>query len=285
MTNPASDLTLSLAPSEGERETKGGDISIEELSHTFESRDLRVIDNLSIHIEPGSFVSFIGPSGCGKSTLLDIIGGLLRPTEGVVKRNGELVTGPSEDMGMMFQTPALLPWRSAVDNVLLPLEIRGGKELAAEYRPFAMQLLEMTDLIEFAHVYPYELSGGMAQRVAICRMLVTSPQVLLLDEPFGALDELTRDRMDLELQRICSNQDATAVLITHAIAEAALLSDQVYVLGPRPTIVMECIDIPFSRPRTMETSTSPEFSEMVRRIRRILDEGEALARRSPEKSY
>jgi len=263
-----------------EREAPGGDISIEELSHVFESRDLRVIDNLSLQITPGSFVSFIGPSGCGKSTLLDIVGGLLRPTGGVVKRNGAPVEGPSEDVGMMFQTPALLPWRTAVDNVLLPLEIRGGKALAGEYRPHAMELLKLTDLDDFATVYPHELSGGMAQRVAICRMLITSPQILLLDEPFGALDELTRDRMDLELQRICANQEATAVLITHAIAEAVLLSDQVYVLGPRPTRVMECIQIPFGRPRTLETSTSAEFGDIVRHIRRLLDEGEALAAKS-----
>jgi len=275
MVNP--DSAAPLAPSMREREARGGDISIEELSHTFVSRDLRVLDSLSLEIAPGSFVSFIGPSGCGKSTLLDILGGLLRPTAGIVKRNGELVEGPTEDVGMMFQTPALLPWRTAVDNVLLPLEIRGGKELARENRPHAMDLLELTDLDEFATVYPHELSGGMAQRVAICRMLITSPQILLLDEPFGALDELTRDRMDLELQRICANQGATAVLITHAIAEAVLLSDQVYVLGPRPARVMECIDIPFGRPRTLETSTSAEFSDMVRHIRRLLDEGEAQA--------
>lgn len=282
MVNRDYGVATPLAPSQRGREAPGGDISIEGLSHTFESRDLKVIDNLSLHIAPGSFVSFIGPSGCGKSTLLDIIGGLLRPTAGVVKRNGQLVTGPSEDMGMMFQTPALLPWRTAVDNVLLPLEIRGGKESAADARPFAMELLEMTDLTDFATVYPHELSGGMAQRVAICRMLVTSPQILLLDEPFGALDELTRDRMDLELQRICALHDATAVLITHAIAEAALLSDQVYVLGPRPTRVMECINIPFERPRTLETATSPEFTEMVRHIRRLLDEGEAQSGNSPQ---
>jgi len=260
-------VNASSAEAVTEREAPGGDISIEKLTHTFESRDLRVIDDLSLHIAPGSFVSFIGPSGCGKSTLLDILGGLLRPTGGVVKRNGVPVSGPSDDVGMMFQTPALLQWRTAVDNVLLPLEIRGGKELVKEYRSFAMELLEI-----------HELSGGMAQRVAICRMLVTSPKILLLDEPFGALDELTRDRMDLELQRICANQDATAVLITHAIAEAALLSDKVYVLGPRPTQVMECIDIPFDRPRTLDTATSPEFSTMVRHIRRLLDECDPASR-------
>lgn len=260
-----------------------GSISIESLSHTFVSRDLKVLDDLNISVAPGAFASFIGPSGCGKSTLLDIIGGLLRPTDGVVRRSGEVVHGPSENVGMMFQTPALLPWRTAVDNVILPLEIRGGKELAEEYRSAALDLLALTGIGDFAGVYPSELSGGMAQRVAICRMLVTEPQILLLDEPFGALDELTRDRMDLELQRICASSDATAILITHSIAEAVLLSDQVYVMTPRPARIMEVIDVPFDRPRTLETTTLPEFSKICRRVRELLDEGEAIESSSPTK--
>ncbi len=251
-------------------------ISIESVHHTFVARDLKVLDDINISVEAGAFISFIGPSGCGKSTLLDIVAGLLKPTDGAVRRNGQLVTGPSDQVGMMFQRPALLPWRTAIDNVVLPIEIRGGKKMAKEYRPAAMDLLELTGIGDFAGVYPAELSGGMAQRVAICRMLITTPQILLLDEPFGALDELTRDRMDLELQRICATSDATAVLITHSIAEAVLLSDTVYVMTPRPAQIMEVVDVPFARPRTLETTSEVEFTQICRHIRELLDRGEAL---------
>lgn len=264
-----------------EVEMSGGSISIESVSHTFVSRDLQVLDDINISVDAGSFVSFIGPSGCGKSTLLDVIAGLLEPSDGLVRRSGEIVTGPSEDIGMMFQMPALLPWRTAVDNVILPIEIRGGTALAKDYRPAAMELLELTGIGDFAGVYPSELSGGMAQRVAICRMLITKPQILLLDEPFGALDELTRDRMDLELQRICATSDATAVLITHAIAEAVLLSDQVYVMTQRPAKIMEVVDIPFDRPRTLETTGEVEFTKICRHIRELLDQGENTEASSP----
>lgn len=260
-----------------------GSISIESVSHTFEARDLKVLDDINIDVESGAFVSFIGPSGCGKSTLLDIVAGLRGPSDGVVRRSGEIVEGPSDDVGMMFQRPALLPWRTALDNVLLPIEVRGGKKLAKQSQSTALDLLDLTGIGDFAGVYPPELSGGMAQRVAICRMLITMPQILLLDEPFGALDELTRDRMDLELQRICATSDATAVLITHSIAEAVLLSDRVYVMSPRPARIMEVIDVSFERPRTLDTTTELEFARICRHIRELLDQGEAMESRSPMK--
>jgi NitT/TauT family transport system ATP-binding protein len=180
------------------------------------------------------------------------------------------VTGPRRDIGMMFQQATLFPWRTTIENVVLPIEIRDGKR-AARPRATGRRLLELVGLKGFENVYPNELSGGMAQRAAICRMLVTEPAVLLLDEPFSALDELSRDFMNMELQRICIEKDATTFLVTHSIAEAVILSDVVYVLAPRPGRIAEAVPIDLPRPRTLDMITTPKFGALVERIRGRLD--------------
>jgi NitT/TauT family transport system ATP-binding protein len=241
------------------------------VSKIFLRRDVHALDNIDLTLESGSFASVIGSSGCGKSTLLKIMAGLLPPTAGSVMLAGRPVTGPREDIGMMFQQATLFPWRTAIENVVLPIEIRDGKRAARAKHDQASQLLELVGLKGFEHVYPKELSGGMAQRTAICRMLITEPAVLLLDEPFSALDELTRDFMNMELQRICMGRNATSFLVTHSIPEAVILSDVVYVMTPRPGRIVEAVEVDLPRPRTLEMLTAPHFGALVDRIRSRLD--------------
>ena len=239
-------------------------------------RCIHALDNVNLTLFEGSFSSVIGASGCGKSTLLKIMAGLTPPSSGSVMLEGKPVLGPREDIGMMFQQATLFPWRNVLENVVLPIEIRDGKKAAREAHGRARDLLSMAGLTGFEHVFPNELSGGMAQRAAICRMLVSQPSVLLLDEPFSALDELTRDFMNMELQRICRERNATAFLVTHSIQEAVILSDVVYVMSPRPGRFVEEVVIDLPRPRTLEMMTTPQFGALVDRIRSQLDEG-ALA--------
>ena len=248
-------------------------VRITNLSKTFHRRGVKALGGVDLVLRHGSFTSVIGPSGCGKSTLLKIMTGLLPATEGEVLLQGTPVTGPRQDIGIMFQQPTLLPWRTAIDNVLLPIEIRSGASAAKAKTDDAMKLLDLVGLKGFEQVHPFELSGGMAQRVAICRMLVTEPAILLLDEPFGALDELTREYMNLELQRICKESDATAFMVTHAIPEAVFLADQVVVLTARPGRVAEVLDVDLPRPRTLEMMTTPVFAGLVRHVRGLLDMG------------
>lgn len=243
------------------------------VTKVFQARDLRALDPIDLSIRDGEFVSVIGPSGCGKSTLLKIMAGLLPPTGGEITLKDSPVVGPREDIGVMFQQATLLPWRTALENVVLPIEIRSGARVAKESRSRALELLDSVGLNEFGTVYPHELSGGMAQRVAICRMLVTQPAVLLLDEPFGALDELTRDHMNEELQRICLDRDATTFMVTHSIPEAVFLGDRVVVMSPRPGRIADVIDVDLSRPRTLDMTTREEFGEIVRKVRGKLDVG------------
>jgi NitT/TauT family transport system ATP-binding protein len=219
----------------------------------------------------GSFSAVIGSSGCGKSTLLKIMAGLIPPTRGRVVLAGRPVTGPRRDIGMMFQQATLFPWRTTIENIVLPIEIRDGRAAARAAYGEAQALLELVGLKGFETVYPNELSGGMAQRAAICRMLVTQPAVLLLDEPFSALDELSRDFMNMELQRICLDRHATTFLVTHSIPEAVILSDTVYVLAPRPGRIAEIVEIDLPRPRTLDMITTPKFGALVERIRGRLD--------------
>jgi NitT/TauT family transport system ATP-binding protein len=202
--------------------------------------------------------------------------GLVPPTSGSVMLAGKPVTGPRRDIGMMFQQATLFPWKTALENIVLPIEIRDGKAAARAAHDQARALLELVGLKGFDGVYPNELSGGMAQRAAICRMLITEPAVLLLDEPFSALDELTRDYMNMELQRICSARKATAFLVTHSISEAVILSDTVYVMSPRPGRFVETVEIDLPRPRTLEMITTPRFGALVDRIRGHLDKGSFL---------
>ncbi len=237
----------------------------------YTARNVHALDSVDLTLEHGSFSAVIGSSGCGKSTLLKIMSGLEPPTKGSVMLQGRPVTGPRRDIGMMFQQATLLPWKTALQNIVLPIAIRDGKAAAKAKEREALELLELVGLKGFEHVFPGELSGGMAQRASICRMLITEPAVLLLDEPFSALDELTREFMNMELQRICASRDATAFLVTHSIQEAVILSDVVYVMKPRPGRIVEAVTIDLPRPRTLDMMTTPEFASIVRRIRGRLD--------------
>lgn len=246
------------------------------VSKTFEKRDIHALESVDLTLRKGSFASVIGASGCGKSTLLKIMAGLLPPSRGRTVLAGSPVTGPRRDVGIMFQQATLVPWRTVMENVVLPIEIRDGKSAAREAQEGARALLDLVGLEGFEHVYPNELSGGMAQRAAICRMLITEPAVLLLDEPFSALDELTRDFMNMELQRICLERSATSFLVTHSISEAVMLSDVVYIMSPRPGRFVETVTIDLERPRTLDTIREPRFGALVAHIRDHLDKGDFL---------
>jgi NitT/TauT family transport system ATP-binding protein len=243
---------------------------IARLSKTYARNLLTALTDVNLTLHKGEFVSVVGSSGCGKSTLLKIMAGLMPPTTGRVVLEGKPVTGPRADIGMMFQQATLLPWKTTVENIVLPIEIRQGRAAAKAAQPRALELLKLVGLGDFANVYPGELSGGMAQRASICRMLIANPAVLLLDEPFSALDELTRDFMNMELQRICAEQQSTAFLVTHSLAEAVILSDRILVMKPRPGRIVEEIVIDLPRPRTLEMINTPRFGQIVAHIRDLL---------------
>lgn len=238
--------------------------------------DVVALQKVDLTLRQGEFHSVIGSSGCGKSTLLKIMAGLTPPSRGRVVLSGRPVLGARPDIGMMFQQATLFPWRTTMQNILLPIEVREGRHAADAAKPRAQALLELVGLKGFENVYPSQLSGGMAQRAAICRMLVSEPDVLLLDEPFSALDEITRDFMNMELQRICLERGASAFLVTHSISEAVILSDVVHVMSARPGRVIRTIEIDLPRPRTLEMVTLPEFGEYVSTIRNLLDKGAFL---------
>ena len=201
-------------------------------------------------------MTLVGRSGCGKSTLLRIVAGLIAPSSGTVAIAGRRVSGARRDVSLVFQRPALLPWRNVIDNVLLPVEIlRLPKR---DYRPVAADLLALVGLEGFERRYPYELSGGMQQRVALCRALIQDPQVLLMDEPFAALDALTREEMSLELQRIWSEHKKTIVFVTHSIQEAVLLADRVVAMSPRPGRIVRTVEVRLPRPRSLGSSGDTE---------------------------
>ncbi len=230
---------------------------------------LDVLRDVSFQVEEGEFVSIIGPSGCGKTTLLRLIAGLARPVAGRVLLNGEEVTRPSRRIGILFQKPSLLPWRTAEGNVALPLEIDGFSSRHARER--ARELLRWVGLAGFERAYPAQLSGGMAQRVALARALAHDPSLLLLDEPFGSLDALTREQMGQELLRIWEARRPTVVMVTHSVSEAVLLSDRVVVLTPRPATVAAEISIPLPRPRAPYTTETPLCVALVQEVRRALE--------------
>jgi NitT/TauT family transport system ATP-binding protein len=232
------------------------------------------LEDIELEVRRGEFVSLVGPSGCGKSTLLNIVAGLLRPTFGEVLVHGAPVAGETpREVGMMFQSPVLLPWRTARANVVLPLEVEGGRAAVRDAATRVEELLRLVGLAGFEDSYPSQLSGGMQQRVAICRMLIADPQVLLLDEPFGALDELTREHMNVELDRIVAGSGLTALFVTHNIAEAVFLSDRVVVMTRRPGRIAGIVDVTLPRPRDLESITDPAFQALVRRARDLLEEG------------
>ena len=237
-----------------------GTIEVDEAVKGFEGGVLAV-DHVSLTARPGEFVSLVGPSACGKSTLLRLVAGLIPLSSGRVAVNGTDVVEPRQDVALMFQKPTLLPWQTALQNTLLPRKIQGRADRAAEQEAYA--LLEMVGLGGFEHTYPRHLSGGMQQRVALARLLMVGVEVLLLDEPFAAVDQLTRERLNLELLKVHAQVNATAILVTHNITEALLLADRVIVMTPRPGRVSDVIDVPFARPRAPEVAKEREFQELV----------------------
>lgn len=245
-------------------------ISVSDLSVHFGGADrVTALDHISFSIDDGEFVAVVGPSGCGKSTLLKVLSDLLQPSSGAVLLRGEKVDRPRRDIGVVFQSPVLFPWRSVLQNVLLPAEVigLGGAQIAAR----AHSLLDLVGLKGFDKRYPRELSGGMQQRVGIVRALVHNPSLLLMDEPFGALDALTRETMNRELQRIWMEERKTVLFITHSIAEAVFLADRVLVMTPRPGKVALELTIDLPRPRPLSLVNTPGFGAYVTRIRDVLD--------------
>jgi NitT/TauT family transport system ATP-binding protein len=236
---------------------------------------VQALSHVDLDVMPGEFVSLVGPSGCGKTTVLRILAGLIRDYSGSVALRDRPLHGPSRDVGVVFQDANLMPWRTAQANVMLPVEVLGLDRRTMA--PRAQALLSMVGLDGFEKKLPGELSGGMRQRVAIARALIHDPALLLLDEPFGALDAMTRDTMNLELGRIAAQSGKTVFLITHSIAEAVFLSDRVLVMSSRPGRIVENIPIDLPRPRDLDIITSPVFSSTVVRIRRLLDGEGAVA--------
>jgi NitT/TauT family transport system ATP-binding protein len=228
--------------------------------------DVHALKDINLAIADGEFVSIVGPSGCGKSTLLKILAGTLERSAGTVAMRGKSLSGPSRELGVVFQAPVLLPWRTVLQNVMVPIEIQ--KHDRARFTEKAKALLAMVGLTGFENKYPNELSGGMQQRVGICRALVHDPSFLLMDEPFGALDAMTRETMNGELQRIWSESRKTIMLVTHSIPEAVYLADRVVVMTPRPGRIVEIIPIDLPRPRRLALQNTPEFGRFVTAIRR-----------------
>jgi NitT/TauT family transport system ATP-binding protein len=239
-----------------------GTITVRDAVKRFDGGVLAV-DHVSLDVRPGEFVSLIGPSGCGKSTLLRLMAGLLPLTDGSIEINGSQVTDARQDVALMFQKPTLLPWQTALQNTMLPAVLQKKADQAAEER--ASALLDLVGLGGFEHTYPRHLSGGMQQRVALARLLMVGVEVLLLDEPFAAVDQITRERLNLELLKIHERTKATSVLVTHNLTEALLLADRVVVMTPRPGRISDVIEVPFERPRVAEMAMEPEFQRLVLR--------------------
>lgn len=227
------------------------------------------ISSVSLTVEPGQFVSVVGPSGCGKSSLLMCVAGLVPVSRGSIAIDGARVLSPYTELGIVFQDAELLEWRTALANVLLQAEIRHLP--TAQYRERARSLLDSVGLRGFHDKYPIELSGGMRQRVALCRALLHDPGMLLMDEPFGALDALTRDQMNLDLQRVWLDRPKTVMFVTHSIEEAVFLADRVIVFTERPARVAADVVIPLPRPRTLAARTTQAFNESVGRIRELFE--------------
>jgi NitT/TauT family transport system ATP-binding protein len=229
------------------------------------------LERVSHSFKQGELVSLLGPSGCGKTTLLRIVAGMTRASHGRVEIRGREVLGPQEDFGFVFQTPNLLPWRTVLANVLFPMEIAGRNDAAAKKR--ALELLELVGLAGFAKSRPHQLSGGMKQRVALCRALVPQPSLLLMDEPFGALDEISRDRLNEQLLKLWKKTGKTVVFVTHSIPEAVFLSTLIVVMSPRPGRIIDVIDCDLGDERTLDIRETPEFLKLAHRVREGLRAG------------
>ncbi len=243
----------------------------ENLSAVFPNQNggLKALERVSFHVQPQEFVCLIGPSGCGKTTLLRLLAGLLLPTEGRVLFEGAPLAGPRRRIGFVFQKANLMPWRTAQANIQLPLELQNVERAEVERR--ARELIELVGLTGFERTLPRDLSGGMEQRVAIARALIHNPDVLLLDEPFGALDALTRERMSAELLRIWEARKKTVLMVTHSIPEALWLADRVLVLSARPGQLRLDLPVPLPRPRQMGMEYSPEFGALAAQVRRAIE--------------
>lgn len=231
---------------------------------------LLAVSDVDIDIMPREILAIVGRSGCGKTTLLKVIAGLIKPDKGDVLFNHGALNGQHKRVGIMFQSPLLLPWRTVLKNILLPIEIMG--EDTSRYMKRALDLIEMTGLKNFENSYPWELSGGMQQRVALCRALIHKPQLLLLDEPFGSLDAITREEMWMLLQRVFLEEGCTTVLVTHDIREAVLLADRIVIMSSRPGRIKAEVRISFERPRDLRLQYTKEFNEYVVMIRDALGE-------------
>jgi NitT/TauT family transport system ATP-binding protein len=267
------------------------DIQVHDVSMVFHGRGESVIalEKVNMDVPTGRFASIIGPSGCGKSTLLRLVADIMQPFAGKITLGNESPKAARHDhsLGFVFQGATLLPWRTVKQNVELPLDVVGKNSSKRSARS-ADELIELVGLKGFEGALPHQLSGGMQQRVAIARSLILTPDVLLLDEPFGALDEITRQRMNIELLRIWAESGTTALLVTHSIGEAIFMSDQVHVMSARPGRIVSVIDVPLPRPRTLDMMRSPLFFECVNRVRDGLfgsETAEGTARAEPVEAY
>ncbi len=254
-------------------------IALRNVSKRYSSKAgaVQAVDDVSFDVAAGEVVSIVGPSGCGKSTLLDMIAGLSGPTAGDLAVFGKAVTGPVHELGIVFQQHLLLPWRTILQNILIQVEIRNLKTSA--YLERARFLLDRVGLADFADRFPDELSGGMNQRAAICRALIHDPDLLIMDEPFGALDTMTRDQMALDFHYICREEGKTVLLVTHSISEAVFLSNRVIVMSPRPGRIAAEVSIELARERHLSIREEPEFTAYTRHIRELFESMGVLGRR------
>src|SRR3954471_19613943 len=251
-------------------------VEIKGLTKTFPKGNVTALQGIDLQIEPGELVSLIGPSGCGKSTLLRVIGDLTPPTKGTVEVNGKPAprARADHDYGMVFQDSVLFDWRTVAKNVSLPLEMLGWDRAKRKNR--VDEMLKLVELQGFADHHPWQLSGGMQMRVAIARALAFEPSLLLMDEPFGALDEMTRERLNIELLEIWRRMQSTVVFVTHSISEAVFLSTRVVVMSPRPGRIADIVEIDLPSPRTAQTREEPRYFELVTRVREALHLGSDL---------
>ncbi|MEP1870981.1 MAG: ABC transporter ATP-binding protein [Paraglaciecola sp.] len=247
-------------------------VTFEGVGHIYETGDGKnvcALDNINFSIKKGEFVAVLGPSGCGKSTLLRLLAGLFPATKGQVSIYDYPVAEPQSNTGIVFQKPTLLPWKNVLENVLFPIQYKQGR-VSRKNKESAANMLNMVGLSEFSEHMPDQLSGGMQQRVGIARALLMDPEILIMDEPFSALDALTREQMGFELLDIWRQKPKTVLFITHSISEAVLLADKVLVLSPRPAHIIEDITISLPRPRSLNTINTPEFSAYTDQIRQLI---------------
>lgn len=261
---------------ESGKQTDGSGIQLSGVSKTYRSRegDVPSLRPLDFHINDGEFFVVVGPSGCGKSTLLKMISGLLPPSTGEIKVDGLPITKPHGNVGIVFQSAMLLPWRTVLGNVMLPIDMK--RLPRKQYLARARELLKTVGLAGFENKLPWQLSGGMQQRASICRALVHDPKIMLMDEPFGALDALTREKMNVELQRIQRETGKTVLLITHSIPEAVFLADRILVMTERPGAIAAIYDVPMPRPRTLDIMADPMFIALTQTIRQHFSSQGAL---------